>query len=331
MSVNTSIGLIGVAKQTDKNSPATKPTFVHGLTGGQTFKLDRTVENANVTCGVRAGTDSYVSSIIPGVDFETYGYSDVIPLYFYACMGNIVSSSNTGGASHKHVCTLGDLLPYMTFWGRIGGEYTRTDGCKVDQIEMSFEGNSPLSFGITAIGMDAELGLSGFPEAVDPSCFDGYYVPTGGVFKIDTASATPLEAPVTAGSLTLGNSCTSDALAGQVTPGDVVEGKLSTSGSVTVRPDDMKLYRKMLTGSEDGTKPTGKMVYGSLIWEFQHSKLPNHKMTVEALRIPFTCEFPSVDPEGGAAELDFSFDNVGVDSRDGSPVTITFENDTASY
>lgn len=331
MSVNTSIGLIGVAKQANKNTPASKPTFVHGLTGGQTFKLDRSVDNANVTCGVRAGTDSYVSSITPGVDFETYGYSDVIPLYFLACMGNITSSKNTGGAANKHICTLGDILPYLTFWGRIGQEYTRTDGCKVDQIEMDFEGNSPLSFGITVIGMDAELGLSGFPDSVDPSCFDGYYVPTGGTFKIDTASATPLEAPVTKGNLSLSNSCTSDALAGQVTPGDVVEGKLSTSGSVTVRPDDMKLYRKMLTGTETGTKPTGKMVYGSFIWEFKHSKLPDHTMTVEALRVPFTCEFPSVDPEGGAAELDFSFDNVGVDSRDGSPVTITFLNDTASY
>lgn len=331
MPVNTSIGMIGVAKQADKKTPATTPAFVHGLTGGQTFKLDRSVQDANVTCGVRAGTDSYVESIIPGVDFETYGYSDVMPLYFLAVLGNITTSSNDDGAQYKHVATLGDVLPYLTFWGRIGSEYTRTDGCKIDQIEMSFEGNAPLDFGITAIGMDAELGLSGFPNEVDPSCFEGYFVPTNGVFKVDTASNTPLEAPVTQGSLTLANNCTSDALAGQVTPGDVVEGKLSTSGSVTVRPDDMKLYRKMLTGTEDGTKPTGDIVYGSFIWEFRHSKLPNHRMIVEALRVPFTCEFPSVDPEGGAAELEFSFENVGVDSRDGSPVTVTFLNDTESY
>lgn len=331
MSVNTSIGLIGVAKQADKATPATTPTFVHGLTGGQTFKLDRSVENADVSCGIRAGTDSYVASVTPGVDFETYGYSNVMPLYFYAAMGNIVSSANTGGATRKHVVTLGDILPYLTFWGRIGGEYTRTDGCKVDQIEMEFEGNAPLSFGITAIGMDAELGLAAFPGDIDPSCFDGYYVPTGGVFKLDTASGTPAEAPVTKGSLSLANNCTADPLAGMVTPGDVEEGKLTTSGSVTVKPNDMMLYRKMITGSEDGTKPTGGMVYGSFYWEFTHSKNTSHKMIVEAARVPFTCDFPSVDPEGGAAELDFSFDNVGVDSREGSPVTVTFLNDTESY
>jgi len=333
MSVNTSIGLIGVAKQADKATPATAPTFVHGLTGGQTFKLDRSVESANVSCGIRAGTDSYVAGVTPGVDFETYGYSDVIALYFYACMGNIATTAQTGTdkASKKHVVTLGDLLPYLTFWGRIGGEYTRTDGCKVDQIEMDFEGNAPLSFGITAIGLDATLGLASFPGSIDPSCFDGYYVPTGGTFKIETLGSTPVEAPVTKGNLTLSNSCTANPLAGMVLPGDVEEGKLSTSGSVTVKPQDMTLYRKMITGSASGTKPTGGMVYGSFEWNFTHSKNPKHKMKVEASRVPFTCEFPSVDPEGGAAELDFSFDNVGVDSRGGSPVTVTFENDTASY
>ncbi|MDY3129286.1 MAG: phage tail tube protein [Berryella intestinalis] len=331
MSVNTSIGLIGVAKQADKATPAPAPAFVHGLTGGQTFKLDRSVESANVSCGIRAGTDSYVSSVTPGVDFETYGYSDVLPLYIYAAMGNIVSSSNDSGASYKHVVTLGDLLPYLTFWGRIGGEYTRTDGCKVDQIEMDFEGNKPLGFGITAIGLDAELGLAKFPGEIDPSCFDGYYVPTGGVFKVETAGSSPVVAPVTKGSLSLSNSCAADPLAGMVTPADVAEGKLSTSGSVTVKPDDMALYRKMITGSASGKKPTGGMVYGSFDWEFTHSKNPKHKMTVSASRVPFTCDFPSVDPEGGAAELDFSFENVGVDSRGGSPVTFTFENDTASY
>ncbi len=331
MSINTSIGLIGVARQADKKTPATQPAFVHGLTGGQTFKLDRSVESADVSCGVRAGTDSYVSSITPGVDFETYGYADVIGLYLFSVMGNVVSSANTPGASHKHVVTLGDTLPYLTFWGRIGGEYTRTDGCKLDQLEMEFEGNKPLGFGITVIGMDAELGLAKFPGTVDPSCFAGYFVPTGGVFKLDTASGTPVEAPVTKGKLTLSNSCTAEPLAGMVTPGDVEEGKLSTSGSVTVKPQDMKLYRKMITGSETGTKPTGKMVYGSFEWNFTHSKNPNYKLVVSSARVPFTCDFPKVDPNGGAAELEFSFEGVGVESRGGSPVTATVFNDVEKY
>lgn len=328
--INTSIGLIGAAKQTDKGAAAAAPAFVHGLTGGQTFKLDRSVDSANVSCGVRAGTDSYVASITPGLDFETYGYSDVLPLYFFGAMGNIVSEATSDGL-HKHTVTLGDLLPYLTFWGRIGNEYTRTDSCKVDQIEMEFEGNAPLSFGITVIGMGAQLGLDSFPADIDPSCFDGYFVPTGGTFKVETAGASPAVAPVKGGSLALANSCKADPLAGEVTPGDVEEGKLVSSGKVTVKPDDMALYRKMVTGSTSGTAPSGGMVYGSFEWSFTHSKNPKHTLTISASRVPFTADFPEVDPEGGAAEMEFSFDDIGVEARGGSPVTVTIVNETATY
>ncbi len=330
MSVNTSIGLIGVAKQTNKTTPASAPAYVHGLTGGQTFKADRTVESADVSCGVRTGTDSYVSSILVGADFETYGYSDVLPLYLYGAMGNIVSASNTG-SDYKHTVTMGDTLPYFTFWGRTGGDYTRADGCKIDQLEMNFEGNAPLEFGVTAVGIDGTFGLSAFPSGADPSCFDGYFVPTGGTFKIDTASGTPVVAPITKGSLTLANNSVTDPVAGKVTPDDVAEGKLDTSGSVTVRVDDMSLYRKLLTGSAAGTSLTGAMVYGSFEWTFTHSKNADHKLKVTATNVPFTCDYPSVDPNGGAAELDFTFDNIGVSSAGGTPVTFVIENDTASY
>lgn len=331
MSVNTSIGLIGAAKQTDKSTPASAPSFLHGLTGGQIFKLDRTVENANVSCGVRAGTDAYVASIATGVDFDTYGYSDVLPFYYWAAMGNIVTTPVAGKSGfYNHVITMGDVLPYLTFWGRIGGEYTRTDGCKIDTLEMSFEGNKPLEFGITAIGMDARF-LESIPGTIDPSCFDGYYIPTGGVFKVDTASGTPLEAPVLKGGITIANSCKGSQLAGQIMPGAVDEGKLKTSGSITVVPDDLALYKSMITGSATGTVPTGKMVYGSFEYTLKHSKLSDHTMTITSGRVPFTADFPEVDPEGGAAEIEFSFEDIGVEGKNGSPVTFEFVNETASY
>lgn len=331
MSVNTSIGLIGVAKQADKVTPASAPTFVHGLTGGKTFQLDRSVASADVSCGIRAGTDSYVESVTPGLDFETYGYGDALPLYFLGAMGNIASVADETEGLYKHTVTLGDLLPYLTFWGRVGNEYTRTDGCKIDELEMSFEGNAPLEFGVTVLGMDAALGLAGFPGEIDPSCFDGYFVPTGGTFKLETLGDAPVAAPVTQGSLTLANSCSADPLAGMVTPGDVEEGKLVSSGSITVKPDDMSLYRKMITGSVSGTAPTGQMVYGSFEWTFRHSKQANHTLKVSASRVPFTAEFPDVDPNGGAAEVEFSFADVGVQSRSESPVTVEIVNGIESY
>lgn len=332
--INTSIGLIGVAKQSAKGTAASTPSFVHGITGGKVYKPDRSTARADVACGVRAGTDSYVESIVPGADYDTYGYADALPLYFYAAMGSIASSANAGSGMsgyYDHVITLGDLLPYLTIWGRTGGEYTCVEGCKVDQLEMEFEGNAPVEFGITALGLDDTVNLEGMPGSVSPSCFDGYFVPTGGTFKINTGGATPTAAPVTGGALTLANNCTAHQFAGQVKPGDVEEGKLTSSGNVKVKPADMSEFYKMLTGAADGTTSTGAMVYGSFEWNFKHSKDAKMSMKVAATNVPFTAEWPDVDPNGGAAEIEFSFEDIGVAAASGSPVTVTITNDTASY
>lgn len=332
--INTSIGLIGVAKQANKAEAANSPAFVHGLTGGKVYNPDRTIARADVACGVRTGTDSYVESVVPGADFETYGYADVTPLYLYAAMGSIASTPASGSGMsgyYEHTITLGDLLPYLTVWGRTGGEYTRVQGCKVDEIELEYEGNAPLEFGVTMLGMDDLLQLEQFPGQADPSCFDGYFVPTGGTFKLDTAGTTPVEAPVLSGSLDLQNNCTAQPFAGMVKPGDVEEGKLTTSGGVTVKPPDMAEFYKMLTGSASGTTTTGLMVYGSFEWNFKHSKDPKCSMKVEATNVPFTAEWPDIDPQGGAAEVEFTFDDIGVADRSGSPVTVTIVNRVDSY
>ena len=328
--VNTSIGMVAVAKQAARGTAATTPTFLHGLTGGRTFQLERNVESADVACGVRAGTDAYVSSIVPGLDFDTYGYADALPLYFYGAMGNI-ASTGSAQAGYDHVITLGDTLPYLTFWGRTGSEYTQVSSAKVNELEMSFEGNQPLEFGVTVVGMAATLGLASIPGNIAPACFDGYFVPTNGTFKVETLGDTPVEAPVMSGSLTLNNNCTYDPMAGQVLPADVAEGKLTTSGSITVKPDDMALYRKMVTGDAAGTAPSAQIVYGSFELNFTHSKNPDYTLKIEAARVPFTAEFPEVDPNGGAAEVEFSFDDLYIESASGSPIRVTVHNETASY
>ena len=47
--------------------------------------------------------------------------------------------------------------------------------------------------------------------------------------------------------------------------------------------------------------------------------------------MPWNFEMPEVDPEGNAAEVEFSADDIGIDSADGTPVTVTIVNKTESY
>lgn len=332
MSVNTSIGLVALAKQTAKGVPAASPTFSHGLTGGKVFNVDRGVEAANVACGIRANTDSYVSEVSVGLDYEFYPYADAFPLYAAAAMGNITSAAAEGKTGFfKHTVTIGSTLPYLTLWGQIGADnIQRVDDAKLDTLSISFEGNAPLDIGATFMGCDALMGIATWPGK-DPSCFDGYFVPTGGTFKLDTNGSVPKNETVLSGSLELANNCEEYRAAGRAMADDVAEGKLTSSGSVTVLVQDLKAYRKLVTGTETGTAISSAMVYGSFDWRFEHSKDPDLKLTITAHRVPFTAEFPDVDPEGGAAEMEFSFDDIALESAVDSPVTIEVINKVATY
>lgn len=334
--INVSIGMLGVALQ-DGDTPAEQPTIKHGLTGGGLVNPERTIEQKAVACGLRANAanGAYVSEVNMGVDFETLAYADSLALYFLAAMGNIVSTPAEGKEGYyKHVITLGSVLPLLTFWGQIGDTAQKTvhkvDGCKIDTLGLTFEGNAPLDISVTAAGNDATL-FQSWAGVVNPSCFDGYFVPTGGDFQIDTASKTPGDVTVTQGSFEMSNSLEAKRAAGQVVPTILAEGKLTTSVNMTVVPDDFSLMRKCLTGAADGTKVSSKIVYGSALWKFTHSADPNCTLDVAFTNVPWNFEMPEVDPEGNVAEVEFSADDIGIDSADGTPVTITIVNKVAQY
>ena len=54
-------------------------------------------------------------------------------------------------------------------------------------------------------------------------------------------------------------------------------------------------------------------------------------MQVDFANVPWNCKTPEIDPEGSAAEVEFSADNVGIASKTGTPVTITITNKVANY
>lgn len=330
MSINTAIGIVGVAKQTSRSVPASQPAYLHGLTGGSPFGLSREMEVDSVACGVRANVSSYVSQIEVNPSFEARCYADVLGLYLLAALGK--DTVDGSGPEMTHVFSMGNSLPYLTVWGQVGVDnFTRAAGCKVNEMELSFDGNEPLKTKISLMGIDATMGLSAIPGSVDPSCFDGYFVPTDATFKLDTGGDNPTEAIVSKGSVTIANNVEATYGAGRVMPSEVSEGKLAVSGSVTVLPDDMTPYRAMVTGSASGTVPSGKPVYGSFEWTFTHSDDESLTLKVEAHRIPFTADYIEVDPSGGDGSVEFSFNEALISGRGDSPITVTLVNAVASY
>ena len=100
---------------------------------------------------------------------------------------------------------------------------------------------------------------------------------------------------------------------------------------MTVVPEDFELMRKNLTGSATGTKVSSKIVYGSAAWHFTHTDDEDCTLDVEFRNVPWNFEMPEVDPEGNAAEIEFSADDIGIASADGTPITITVVNKVESY
>lgn len=333
MSVNPSIAFAAVALQADRDTPATEPTFLHGLTGGTPYAVSKSTASRSVSCGNRAASNARVESIEANPSIQTLCYPDVLPLYLYAALGKIVSTADTktGAGYYKHVITMGDELPYLTAWGQLDKGIGRTDGCRVGTLEITASGNDYLDATVSLMGIDSKFGLAAIPGSVHPSCYDGQYITTDCVFKLDTASSTPAEALVSEASFTIENNAGAQTSLGRAMPRDIGIGPLAAGVSVTTIPDDFKQFQKMLTGSETATDVSSKVVFGSTYAKFLLDADPKQYIEIEYNHVPFSAEFPEADPEGNEATIQFSCNSAIVRDANSSPVTITVVNKVESY
>lgn len=334
MAINPSIGLVGVALQTNRDTVAAQPTYVHGLTGGSPFSASRSIANTAVACGTRAPSDARVDSVSIEPSVQSLCYPDVLGLYLYAALGDVTSSqaSEVGEGYYKHVFKMGSVLPYLTFWSQVGVDnFTRADGCKISQLQISATGNEHLALSVSAMGINGQVGIDAIPGDVAPSCYGGKYTTTDCEFKLDTASNTPVDALVSDATFTIANGVTALSSIGRVTPRDLADGNLSAGVSVTTIPDDITQYKKMVTGSDASTDITGKIVLGSVYSKFVSTD--DEKMTLEFKidHVPFTADYPSVDPEGAEGTIQFSADAAIIMAQDESPITVTLVNKVQSY
>lgn len=267
MSLNPSIGLAGIAFQKDRDTPATQPTYLHGLTGGSPFGASRNIANTAVACGNRAPSDARVDSIEITPSIQSLCYPDTLGWYLYVALGacKTTALADTKKGYYQHVFTMGNTVPYATIWSQIGtNNFTRSDGCKCGTLELTATGNEHLAMQADFQGIDAQVGIAAIPGSVEASCFGGKYTTTDCTFKIDASGSTPAEALVSEASFTVENKLSALTSIGRVTPREIADGNLSAGCSVTTIPDDITEYKKLMTGSKTSTSLTGKVVLGSV-------------------------------------------------------------------
>ena len=180
-------------------------------------------------------------------------------------------------------------------------------------------------------GIDGEVGLTSIPGSVQASCFGGKYTTTDCDFKIDASGSTPAAALVSEATFTIKNNVSGLRSLGRATSREIAEGKCQFGVNVTTIPENLKEYQKLITGSETSTKISGKVVFGSVYAKFFHTDDPKQTLEFSANHLPFTADFPELDPSGNEASIQFSTDNAIVSGASESPMTITLTNKVASY
>lgn len=323
MSKQRALARVGIAKQTAKGTPNANATFAFGVRSGAVVTTAITQDREDLTV-----VDQLVAphanreGVLPGAGWTTRVFPESAPLLVFGALGAITTA---GVGPFTHTIVPATALPYLTVFGELAGEIARIDDAKVDELTISWAGLSPPEVEAkllgTAINFGSTFGTVGANEARAQ-----YLTPAGGTYKLDVASATPVTARITDGSVKIGNGLVPELLSDDVLPDDVFEGTKVLDVSLKLMPADFTDWRKAVTGAAAGTSVSKVPVYGSFEFEFVSG---TDKLKFAATRVAFAVEFPDADPSGGPVEV--TAEGQIVLPASGAALTVTAINDTASY
>lgn len=324
MAVQSALATVGVAKQSAKGSVASTATFGHGLTDGSvlTVEVDQSLEEH--TSGKRTSVGVNRVAVMPGAEFSCRAHSKTVGLYGYGALGAIAT---TGAGPYTHTITLGDDLPYLTVFGALAGNYYKVSDVKVDELAFSWDGNEPLEVAVTSMGTTLEVLGSAFTKTNDEAAAS-YFTPIGGTFSVDVdgGSGTAATAKINTGEVTITNNAEQIMVAGNIEPDDIAVGRQEIEVSFEVTPNDLNLWRTIVTGSSAGTAASGSVLYGAFSCQFVNG---SDTLTLAGTRVAFTTDFPDADPAGGTITLTLA--GLAVSDGTTSPLTMTLVNSQASY
>lgn len=120
----------------------------------------------------------------------------------------------------------------------------------------------------------------------------------GGIFSLTTAGGT--QTRVIAGSIKINNNVEAYFSSASTTPDEVFEGDISADVSLTVIPNDLGLYREIVTGTTNGVTPAGNPLYGNVQLRFVNG---TDYVDFTAANVVVSAKVPEADPKGGAIEL----------------------------
>ncbi len=321
------LALVGLAKQTAKGSAAANPTYDFGLLDGSAFDGEIGQDREEITLDTLTSPGVNRTTFDPGADFSTRAYPQTTPLLLFGALGAIATSGPVATV-YTHIITPGTDMSYFTLFGRQGSDYVKVADCKLDELTLSFDGAGPIELKTTWLGLEFTWLASAWAPGTAVRDSSGKLRGGGGTFQLMTNGDALVSASVKAGELTIASNIDAPHLANSIKPSDVVPGEKEITLATTLVPEDLLLWRRILTGTPGGTTISEAEIYGQFSYKFMLDA--NNDLTIAALRVGFSGDFPEADAAGGALELEL--EGVCVNQAAGGvPITATMRNTIASY
>ena len=316
--------VLGLAKQSAKGTIATNPTFAFGVESGG-LKVEPEHEALDLTAGSRARYGSTRDKVAEGAAYKTAAYPGSVGEALMALFGSVAT---TGTGPYTHVYSLGDTLPWYTFFEKVASDIFAITDNKVKSVEFSWEENKPLMVALEADGLTFSKPAS-FTPTTDEVGSVAYLLPVGGTFKYDVDSATPATASVKGGSIKFINGNDDpDFYSGSVEAGDIAEGDHTAEIALTIRPASLDEWREIVTGSASGESVAAGKVTGSFEITFVQG---TSSLKFEGANVDFMYGgFVEADGKMGAWETDLA-GICYMPSASSAPIVPTLVNDIASY
>lgn len=325
MPLQTLSALIGVAKQSARGTLAANPTFSHGLSGGAPVSVEPEQNVLEVTAGKRVQSTMTRDVVANGAGVQAPAYMKTLGLYLLGALGSVTTS---GTGTYTHTYATGDL-PYLSIFAKgIGADIEAVRDCKIDELTLSWEGAKPVELSVTAMGTVFSYPAT-FSATTDETGSTSFLVPVGGTFEIDPIGSTLASARVVSGSLTIRNNVERVNASAAIESSDIVEGIQEHTLTLTIVPDDLSAFRKIMTGSASGTSVSGSVPYGSLNLKFVENG-GSGELAVTGDKVAFMTAIPEVAPAGGAVQIELAGTAV-LPSGGTSPLVYVLKNAQATY
>lgn len=326
MPLQTVSTLIGVAKQSVKGTIAANPTFAHGLSGGAPISVEPSQSPVEVTVGKRAAYNMYRESVAAGAGVQAPAYIRSLGLYLLGALG---TDTVTGAsAPYTHTYSTGDL-PYLTFFTKgMGATIQAVRDCKIDELSLKWDSSKPVEVTVKAMGTVFSYPAS-FTPTTDETGVESFLVPVGGTFQYDLIGSTNASARIVGGELTIKNNISALDPSSSVEADDVWEGIQEHTVKLTVIPDDLNDFRKVITGAAAGTAVSSTVPVGSLNLQFKENA-GTGTLSVTGSKVAYLTSFPDADPKGGAVQIELAGQAM-MPAAGTAPLVYALVNSQASY